>query len=169
MNQRERIAIGLGSNLGDRLALLRTAANILKEEILADPISSAVYETLPWGGVEQPKYLNAVVVGTCEWKPPALLNFFKEFERSQGRVGGVRWGPRLLDLDLLCYGQRTWEAEDLIVPHLHLPERDFVLLPLSEIWPDWVHPKLGVTAKKLWDDLKRHQLQLPSKVASPLF
>ena len=143
-----QIAVGLGANLGDRHQNLKRAALKLLE-CMEDVRSSSVYESEPWGGLDQPLYLNAVLVGASIWKPPALVNFFKMVEREQGRVDNVRYGPRLIDLDLLVYGDEVWNTESIVVPHSQLEHRDFVLIPLSEVWADWRHPLLERSALEL--------------------
>ena len=149
MKQLTKIAIALGSNLGDREAFLRGAAGAFALEFLERASGSSIYETEPWGISDQPKYLNAVIVGWSEWKPPAILNFLKQIERDLGRKATVRYGPREIDLDLLAYGEFTWKSEGLVVPHERLAEREFVLVPFAEVWPDWRHPILGKTAGEI--------------------
>lgn len=144
-----RIAIGLGSNLGDRLAKLQEATKTLTEEFLEEAKFSKVYESEPWGIKEQPKFLNAVITGYCDWKPPGLLNYLKNLERDLGRTAAVKNGPRVLDLDLLCFGEELFEAEGLKIPHPGIPDRDFVLLPLNDVWPEWKHPALGITVSEM--------------------
>ena len=166
MNQFVKIAIGLGGNLGDRLGMLKRAAEALDSDLLEAAESSRVYESPPWGITEQPDFLNAVIVGESEWKPPAIINFLKTLERDLGRVEGKRYGPRLIDLDLLAYGENIWESEGVCVPHPRLGERDFVLLPFNEVWPDWKHPRVARTAAELVSDLSRTQ-PLTAKVFGP--
>lgn len=149
MKQLTKIAVALGSNLGDREAFLRSAAATLALDFLERASGSSIYETEPWGVSDQPMYLNAVVVGWSEWKPPAVLNFLKQLERDLGRQQTVRFGPREIDLDLLAYGEQTWNSDGLIVPHSRLAEREFVLVPLAEVWPEWRHPGLGKTALEI--------------------
>ena len=157
MHQSHRIAIALGANLGDRLHTLRAAAAKISEEVLEEVLTSQVYETPPWGITEQPTFYNAVMTGICDWKPPALLNYLKQLEREMGRVSTVKNGPRVLDLDIIAYGNEIWESEGLSVPHRHLAERDFVLVPLSEIWAEWKHPKLAKTAQELLQEFQKTQ------------
>jgi 2-amino-4-hydroxy-6-hydroxymethyldihydropteridine diphosphokinase len=149
MKQLVRVAIGLGSNQGDREAFLRAAAERLREEFLEDFRGSSLYETEPWGITDQPKFLNAVVSGFSEWKPPAIVNYLKQLEAELGRKHTVRNGPREIDLDLLVYGDTQWKTEGVTVPHERLAERDFVLVPLNEVWPEWRHPLLGMTPNEM--------------------
>ncbi len=169
MNQRQRLAIGLGSNLGDRLLFLRRAASRLAEDLLEEARCASVYESSPWLGRLQPDYLNTVVVGVTEWKAPAALSFLQDLERELGRVSSEKNGSRIIDLDLLCYGEETWNQPGLRVPHPHLRERDFVMVPLAEVWPDWRDPQTGHTA---WE-LRGALMKLPGgplrQVSKPLF
>ncbi len=140
MMQLTRVAISLGSNKGDRLAYLKAAYAMLAEDLLQDPIASNVYETPPWGGVATTPFLNAVVVGNTDWKPPAIVTFLKEAEKELGRTPAPRYSDREIDMDLTAYGSQKWNSDGVLLPHPGLTERDFVLLPLQEVWPDWVHP-----------------------------
>lgn len=152
MNQTTRVAIGLGSNQGDRLHFLTHAFDRLRADLLDEAICSSVYETPAWGGVATRSFYNAVAVGICDWKPPAILNLLKDIEKDLGRRAGPRYGDREIDLDLLVHGSGTWSAEGLIVPHPGLAERQFVLAPLAEVWPEWIHPQLGKSARQLLNE-----------------
>jgi 2-amino-4-hydroxy-6-hydroxymethyldihydropteridine diphosphokinase len=130
-----KVAVGLGSNLGDRLAHLRIGVTRLRS--LGDPTAvSSLYETAPQGGPEQDDYLNAVVTMRTDREPGRILTRLLEIEAEAGRVRGERFGPRTLDLDLLLYGSETIDQADLQVPHPRLHERRFALDPLAEIWPE---------------------------------
>lgn len=138
-----RVAIGLGSNLGDRLANLRFARMALAgtlEHVAASP----VYETVPVHVTDQPPFLNACCTGRTRLTPRQLLSELQQIERlARRRPGGVRYGPRTLDLDLLLYDERTIEEPDLVIPHPRLAERAFVLTPLRDIAADWRVPGSG--------------------------
>lgn len=146
---RHRIAIGLGSNLGDRLGNISEAAQILKADVLENAVLSTVIETKPWGILDQPHFLNAVLVGDSEWKPAALVNYLKILERDLGRKSREKNGPREIDLDLLAVGDMVYEGEGVVVPHPGIANRDFVLIPFAEVWSDWVHPILHKTVSEL--------------------
>jgi 2-amino-4-hydroxy-6-hydroxymethyldihydropteridine diphosphokinase len=134
------VALGLGSNLGDRLENLRFAVARIRT-FLQDLEASSVYETDPIGYLEQPRFLNACCVGRTVLTAQQLLSELQDAERSAGRNSfGPRYGPRELDLDLLLYGQEVFETAALTVPHPRLAERAFVLLPLAEIAPEWTVP-----------------------------
>jgi 2-amino-4-hydroxy-6-hydroxymethyldihydropteridine diphosphokinase len=143
------VFIGLGSNLGDRLANLGLAVDLLAREpgILLRRVSLA-YETEPIGP-PQPRYLNAVAqVGTL-LSPRALLRRQQDIEEALGRVRRERWGSREIDLDLLLFGEREINETGLVVPHPLLSERAFVLVPLAEIAPLVLHPQAKQTAAQL--------------------
>ncbi len=145
----ELVAIGAGSNLGDRRAHLRFARGRL-DALLEDTRWSRVYETAPMYVEEQPTFLNACCTGRSGADPYELLDSLKEIEREAGRQrSGKRFGPRTLDLDLLLYGGRRIAGERLEVPHPRLSERPFVLVPLREIAAEWVVPGLGRSVDEL--------------------
>jgi 2-amino-4-hydroxy-6-hydroxymethyldihydropteridine diphosphokinase len=130
-----RFAIGLGSNLGDRIDHLRSAVDVLGQLGDVGPVSS-LYESAPVGGPEQDPFLNAVALLESELKPHALLERLLEIEAGEGRVRKVRWGPRTLDLDILSSDGDPVTDESLQIPHPRAHEREFVLRPLIEVWPD---------------------------------
>jgi 2-amino-4-hydroxy-6-hydroxymethyldihydropteridine diphosphokinase len=131
---RERAYIALGSNLGDReehLAAARAALAALPRTRLV--AKSSVEETAPLAGMDQPAYLNQMVLLDTALEPRALLAACQAIERSRGRVRGERWGPRTLDLDIVRYGHRRIADPDLIIPHPELSNRDFWIRELAEL------------------------------------
>ncbi len=154
------VAIGLGSNLGERLAHLKKAVRGL-ENLIDIRRASAAYESRPMHLVDQPLFLNACCVGETELPARSLLDSLQALEQSAGRRGGGRrFGPRELDLDLLLYGEDVIEEDDLRVPHPRMTERPFVMWPLSEIAGDWVHPEAGLTVERLAAGLPRDGLRV---------
>lgn len=131
-----RAFLGLGSNLGDRLHNLRRALRLLEDRGVHVLRSSRVYETDPVGGPPQPDYLNAVVEVETGSTARELLTNCLETERVLGRVRKERWGPRLIDIDVLTFGTQEIEEPDLRVPHPRMHERGFVLIPLLELDTD---------------------------------
>lgn len=130
-----RIAIGLGSNLGDRRGHLDAGLGALSATWR--PVArSSIYESAPVGPIEQDRFLNAVAVFESDAEPTIVLSRLLAVEESRGRVRDVRWGPRTLDLDLLLYESRRVDLPGLTVPHPGLTERRFVLEPLLEAWPE---------------------------------
>ena len=131
--------VGLGSNLGDREALIRRAAELIGARRL-----SSLLETEPWGYADQPMFLNAVAEVDTPLEPRALLDLLLDVERRLGRERvGPRWGPRTIDLDLLLYGDRLIAEPGLVVPHPGLATRRFVLEPLAELAPTLKIPGNG--------------------------
>lgn len=154
-------ALALGSNLGNRHKYLEQARTALAEDVLMEMRASAIYETKPWLGMDQPLYLNQVVVGLTEWKPAALLHYAKSLEVILGRKHGVRFGPREIDIDLLVWDEMVVKQPDLELPHPRMCERDFVLVPLKEVWPSWVHPGTHESI-----DVLLRKVEVPSRCMS---
>ena len=151
-----RAYLGLGSNLGDRAAMLQLAV----DDLAADPAVrvvavSPVYETAPVGGPEQEDYLNAVVAIDTDLEPRAVLALAQRAEQHAGRERTVRWGPRTLDGDVLLVGDRRVDEPDLQVPHPRLAERGFVLAPLHDVAPDLVAEPAGG-----WEGVRRTTVEL---------
>jgi 2-amino-4-hydroxy-6-hydroxymethyldihydropteridine diphosphokinase len=145
----ERVLLGLGSNVGDRLETLTSAVYALDDvDGLVVEDVSGVYETPPWpppgqpGAVEQEPYLNLVVRGVTSLEPHDLLAELQLLEAAYGRdrARERRWGPRPIDIDVLLHGEREIDTPDLVVPHPHLAERAFVLVPLLEVMPGGALP-----------------------------
>ena len=145
----ERVAVALGSNLGDRRAHIHYAVNALSLD-LTDIKCSSIIETPPEGvGDEHGPYLNAAVVGLTKLSARELVDRLLEIEEERGRQRPYPTAPRTLDLDLILYGDSVIEESDLSVPHPRFRERDFVLRPLSEIAPEMVDPVTGRTVLEL--------------------
>ena len=138
--------IALGSNLGEREAMIRQALEALaalpQTELLR---ASSLYDTEPVGDMDQPNFLNAVAQVDTDLAPRQLLWNLMLIERRLGRVRTRRWGPRVIDLDLLLHGDEVLDQPDLTVPHPELIRRSFVLVPLVELDPLVVHPVTGET------------------------
>lgn len=141
------VVLALGSNLGDRLANLVSALDLLAERGVSTVRRSSVWETAP-EPADQPMFLNAVVVGETELAPEGLLRVAKDVEGVLGRIPGPRWGPRPADIDILFYNDRRVETPELTVPHPRIGERSFVLAPLAEVMSGKL-PVLGETAATL--------------------
>lgn len=150
------LALGLGTNLGNRLGNLRQAVRAIEEDIGPILRASEVFETEPWGVTDQPHFLNACLCLDIDGEsdPEALLASLKAIERRMGRKETIRWGARLIDIDILLIGDRIYESPALRIPHLHLSERSFVLTPLIQILPGWSHPLTGKSLEEMSEALK---------------
>jgi 2-amino-4-hydroxy-6-hydroxymethyldihydropteridine diphosphokinase len=148
----DTVYLALGSNLGDRASNLRDARAALAPDFVIEAASS-IYETEPAYVLDQPRFYNQVLRASTNLPPLAALRSLKDIEAALGRVAGVRFGPRLIDLDLLLHGTTTMDTPELTLPHPRLAERPFVLVPLADIAPDLVHPLLRTTMATLRDRL----------------
>jgi 2-amino-4-hydroxy-6-hydroxymethyldihydropteridine diphosphokinase len=158
------VAIGIGSNLGDRHAHIAFARTRL-ESLLVNPRFSSVRETDPVGvSGPQPKYLNAVAVGTSAATPRALLGALLAIEQERGRARAYPNAPRTLDLDLLLAGDAIVEEPGLVLPHPRMAGRLFVLEPLAEIAPTLRHPQTGQTVEEM---LRVFRQSPPAPSATP--
>lgn len=140
--------VGLGSNLDSPVRQLESAFELLAKIPRSRLVQrSALYRSAPLGGVEQPDFVNAVATMLTQLTAGELLLELQRIEQARGRErGAVRWGPRVLDLDLLVYSNQEIDEDQLTVPHPGIGERNFVLLPLEEVAPELVIPGLGPLA-----------------------
>ncbi|PIQ20770.1 MAG: 2-amino-4-hydroxy-6-hydroxymethyldihydropteridine diphosphokinase [Cytophagales bacterium CG18_big_fil_WC_8_21_14_2_50_42_9] len=139
----------LGSNQGDREYFLTEATqgiSLLAGEVIK---KSAVYETAAWGLEDQAAFLNQVVQISTPLLPADLLTQINKIEKELGRVREVKWAARVIDIDILYYNDLILQTENLVIPHPHLHERRFTIVPLAELTPDFVHPVLQQTNKDL--------------------
>lgn len=156
------VHLGLGSNLGNRLDFLNQACSELSAVTLRDFRASAIFESEPLLQMKQPNYYNQVVCGWTELSPVELMEKCQQIENLLGRVRKERWGSRNIDLDILSYGNEIVDTEKLKIPHPEMEKRSFVLLPLLELSPDWVHPESGNSIRMLWEKwLKTNDEELP--------
>jgi 2-amino-4-hydroxy-6-hydroxymethyldihydropteridine diphosphokinase len=142
MSDPVEVYLALGTNLGDRIKNLSDARQALKGcvDILRE---SSIYQTPPWGVTDQPAFLNQVLKASAGISPRELLTAVKKIEATMGRVPTVRYGPRLIDIDILLFDTITMETLELTIPHPRMFERAFVLVPLCEIAPDLRSPLTG--------------------------
>lgn len=150
------IYLGLGSNVGHREANLERALQLLGERVKITRVSF-IYQTEPIGYTDQPWFLNLACEGKTLLDPYELLAFAKDIEGRMGRQPSFPNGPRIIDIDILFYDDRILASEHLTVPHPRIAERRFVLVPLSEIAPDWIHPEIGQTVSELLSRLDNSQ------------
>lgn len=141
--------ISIGSNLGEREENCKKATNLIRKNGIAVTKQSKMYETEPWGVKNQPKFINMAIEVETDKRPDELLMLLKQIEKDLGRTETVKWGPRVIDLDILLYNDLVLDTPDLKIPHPHLHEREFVLRPLNEIAFDKKHPETGQTIKEM--------------------
>ncbi len=148
--QGETVYLGLGSNIGNRAHAMQEALDRIALLPDTDVLrTSSVYESEPWGDSAQGQFFNAVAEIRTALEPAALLRALKDIERDIGRVPTRRYGPRLIDIDILLYGERVVHDERLEIPHPGLTERQFVLLPLQELAGTEMHPVLHASIAAL--------------------
>ena len=156
------VYLGLGANLGDRSDSLAKARAALAPgvRILA---SSPVYETPPWGILDQPPFLNQVLQVETDLSPQDLICYLKRLESRLGRVPMARYGPRVIDLDILFYDDLVLDMPGLTIPHLRVAERAFMLVPLADLAPELRHPLLNKTVSELLAQVDRKGIRLYKK------
>tara|TARA_R100001143_G_C3360849_1_gene135468 strand:+ start:16734 stop:17222 length:489 start_codon:yes stop_codon:yes gene_type:complete len=155
----EEVIIAIGSNLGDRLKMIRSAGLFL--DSISDSVvdKASVWESEPVGGAQY-SFLNTAAKITTQLTPINLLRKLKAFERLSGRdANPIRWGPRILDMDIIRFGNRVHEEDSLIIPHPEYHKRLFVLLPMKEIDRGWMDPKFDVTLDELIKNAPEMELQ----------
>lgn len=140
--------LALGSNLGERRANLMAARHLLPPAFHETRVSP-IYETDPWGYADQPAFLNQILQGETDLTPQDLLVLCKRIEQVLGREPTFRYGPRPIDVDILLYDDVLLDTPELILPHARLHERAFVLVPLCDLAPEMLHPRLGKTMAQL--------------------
>jgi len=142
------VFIALGSNLGDRLANLQAATAALRPDIRPNRCSS-IYETPPWGYLQQPKFFNQVISAETELEPLGVMGRLKSIEVQLGRKETFRYGPRVIDLDILFFDDLVIDSPPLVIPHPRMQERAFVLLPLAELAAELRHPIFDCTVSEM--------------------
>lgn len=148
--------IALGSNLGDRIGNIRRSALMLKESSIAIVASSDVFETEPWGVCDQPLFLNACLRIDTSLSPRELLLRLKSIESEIGRLSSFRWGPREIDMDIIFADELSINEDDLVIPHPEMHRRAFVLVPLKQVAPEWIHPLLGKSVREMEQQISRN-------------
>ena len=160
LSDRSNVIVGLGSNMGDRIAFLSRALNLIRQEAGRITASSSVWETEPWGFDADELFLNMVIVLETAMEPSRLIQLFRSVEgrmgrpptgRKAGRNGMGRYESRIIDIDILLWEDRVISLPGLEVPHPRIADRRFVLAPLCEVAPGAVHPVTGLTATGMLD------------------
>jgi 2-amino-4-hydroxy-6-hydroxymethyldihydropteridine diphosphokinase len=145
-------ALLLGSNLGDRQENLLKALAFIEQQVGSLKRKSSVYKTAPWGNIEQDDFLNLAILAETKFTAHEVLKKLLEIEKKLGRERIEKWGPRTIDIDILYYDNEVINNKDLVVPHPHLQDRRFSLVPLNEISADWQHPVLHKTVSQMLED-----------------
>jgi len=140
--------------VGDRKHNLDTALDFIGHRLKIESVSS-VYDTAPEDNTDQPHFLNMVILAHTTLEPLHLLTLLKGIEAKLGRPPANRYSPRIIDIDILFYGQHTFNASELTIPHPRIQERSFVLIPLAEIAPELSHPLSGKSVTQMLADLKK--------------
>jgi len=154
LSDKNTVHLLLGSNLGNREKLIDDALNLLAERVGTIQLKSSIYETAAWGKIDQPSFLNVAVAIHTVLQPLQLLETVLKIESDLGRVRHEKWGSRMIDIDIIFYGEEIINIEDkLHIPHPELQNRKFVLLPMAEIAAYFIHPVLGQTISELLTNL----------------
>lgn len=152
MRKINQVYLGTGTNLGDRRKNLLDAEGLINLKVGPVAKTSKIYETAAWGVTEQADFLNQVLLVATTLSPEEVLREILEIETHLGRVRKQKWGARVIDIDILYYNDLTVNLPHLKIPHPFIPTRNFVLIPLLEIAPDYVHPILNLSNEQLyWD------------------
>jgi 2-amino-4-hydroxy-6-hydroxymethyldihydropteridine diphosphokinase len=152
----KQVYLHLGSNMGDRLALLQEAEMLIAKQIGIIKNKSSYYETEPWGKTDQPHFINYALLVETKLSAAEILDAIHQIEEACGRKRVEKWTARLLDIDIIFYGKEIINSAALTVPHPHMHERNFVLIPIMEIAGEFVHPVLGLTVEELYDQSPDH-------------
>lgn len=147
------VVLILGGNQGDRERFLERAKTAISAlgEIVEE---SKIFATEAWGGVAKDSFLNQILVIRTEMTPLRFLQQIQQIEKNMGRKRQIKWGDRTMDIDILFWGQTIIDLPKLKIPHPEIPNRRFVLEPLMDVVPDWVHPVLGKTIRQLLEECK---------------
>lgn len=165
-----KIFLGLGSNLGNKKDNLLSALAALNYSDYVNILAvSSIYISKAYGFTEQDTFYNLVCKAVTTLSPLDLLNLCKEIEMNLGRQKTFKWGPRLIDIDILFYNNLVLNTTNLIIPHPEIDKRDFVLVPMAEIEPNFIHPVLNTTIEKLKENIKENYIISTEKHSEEYF
>lgn len=149
-----RVYISYGSNMGDRYANIDTALNMIKSSGFNIIKNSKLYKTDPYGFTDQPEFVNGAAEIETDMDCRSVLYKLLDIESKMGRVRKFKWGPRVIDLDIIFFNNQIINEKDLVVPHPDMQNRFFVLKPLYEIAPDFIHPVLNISISEMLKSLE---------------
>lgn len=150
-----RVAIAFGSNIGDRYKAVSNAFMLIEENGMRILHKSEIYETEPYGYKDQPPFVNGALLVETEFSCREVLTRLLSIEKDLGRIREFRWGPRTIDLDIIFFNEEIYNEEDLKVPHPDLQNRVFVLKPLNDICPEYIHPIFKKSVAKMLEELNK--------------
>ena len=150
---KKKLVLSLGSNLGNRYAYLIMAIRKIEKSFESKPVIANFYETPPWGNENQSCFVNTAIYLHTDIPTEQCFNKIQNIEKEMGRKKTEKWGPRLIDIDILFYESDIVNKNELMVPHRHLHQRAFVLVPMQDILPHFIHPLINKTVTELCNDL----------------
>lgn len=155
-NMWNRIYLSIGSNMGDKKEYIHTALCKLEDsQYIKNVRPSSLIETEPYGYVNQDKFINGAISLQTVFNPYELLSFLHEIENDCNRVREIHWGPRTLDLDIIFYNDLIMDDPELLIPHVDMANREFVLKPLMELCPNYVNQRNGLTVRQMYERLEK--------------
>jgi 2-amino-4-hydroxy-6-hydroxymethyldihydropteridine diphosphokinase len=155
---KKKLVLSLGSNLGNRYAYLLRAIQKIEKYFNSKPVIAHFYETPPWGNENQSRYINTAIYLHTDIPIDQCLKKVQAIEKEMGRLKTEKWGPRMIDIDILFYEDDVVEIDELVVPHQYLNQRAFVLKPLQDILPNFIHPLKNKTIIQLIEDIDDNTL-----------
>ena len=153
------VFLSIGANVGNRLLYIEAAIHALQQNKFDIKSKSRVWETMPWGKKDQPRFLNMCLVAETSIPWENIISTIKQIEKHIGRNKAEPWGPREIDIDIIFIDDIVFESDEFTIPHKLMHERAFVLRPLSEIAPDKLHPQLGKSVKDLFETLPEEKME----------
>lgn len=155
---KKKLVLSLGSNLGNRYAYLLRAIQKIEKYFNSKPVVAHFYETPPWGNENQSRFINTAIYLHTDITIDQCLKKVQAIEKEMGRLKTEKWGPRMIDIDILFYEYDVLETDIITVPHQHLHQRAFVLKPLQDILPNFIHPLKNKTIIQLIEDIDDNTL-----------